>query len=780
MGMVLCAVVAAGQAQTTHKKRHTVTSHRKSATAHTATRRHGAVSSHSRRVSAREERLRRSVHARRRHVVVEATAESRRLHTAFVASAELRPMAQQLVMTRSAAAYAGVERYAEGHPGDGAAAAELALGHAYMMDHRYAEAEEAFSGARKAADLLDDYAEYLGAQAALAGGQPQDAIALLAHFAERHPDSLFAPNAPVALAQAYLANHDPASALRVLTPLANTPAADHVDFRLTLAKAYQAAGNTAEAAQLFRAVYLGYPVSNEANDARNQLAVMQVPLTAAERKEHADAMFNAHQYGDAGIEYRELQKDDKDLSQADRDALEIYAAVCDLRLKRLSQMDVEKLPVTGDDSAALKLYLEAELARNVGETDREDALVAELTTKYPQSRWLEEALYSGGNMYLIRRDAPKAIADYTALVEHFPHSIYAPSAHWRAAWLNYKLHNYAEAARMMDEQITNYPGGQEIPGALYWRGRMYEDVEHNRAQALNYYTTLNDAYVNSYYAMLGRQRAAAIGKLDAVAAAPALAAVRQVDDPELTDELPENDTHLIKARLLANAALNEYIRPEIQMSSTSGDWGALAEADIYQSFGETTRALQAMKRSKIPFFSLPFDQVPRAYWEILYPRPYWPTLKADAEANNLDPYLVASLIRQESEFNAGAVSRANAVGLMQLLPVVGKSLARKEHQRHFNANELLDPEVNLQLGTIDLRRSIDHFDGQLEYALAAYNAGDTPVKQWIESADSKDIAEWVESIPYTETRNYVESILRNREMYRAIYGNCSVTAMKKC
>src|SRR5581483_8401676 len=145
---------------------------------------------------------------------------------------------------------------------------------------------------------------------------------------------------------------------------------------------------------------------------------------------------------------------------------------------------------------------------------------------------------------------------------------YAPSAHWRAAWLSYRTRNYPEAARLMDEQIQKYPGGQEILGALYCHGRLYEDVEHYVAQALNYYNKVNDAYVNSYYAMLARQRMAAIGKRDEAEPAPALAAVREVDDPELIDDLPENDPHLIKARLLANAALNEYIRPEIALSAT--------------------------------------------------------------------------------------------------------------------------------------------------------------------------------------------------------------------
>jgi soluble lytic murein transglycosylase len=335
--------------------------------------------------------------------------------------------------------------------------------------------------------------------------------------------------------------------------------------------------------------------------------------------------------------------------------------------------------------------------------------------------------------------------------------------------LSYRLRRYPDAARLMDEQIVNYAAGTEIPGALYWRGRLYEDIEHDFSQALNYYKTLNAAYVNSYYAILARQRIAVIGERAAAQPSTVLASVRILDDPQLTDVLPENDPHLIKARLLANAALNEYIRPEIQLSATSGQWGAFAEAEIYESFGENTRAIQAMKRSKLPFFSLPVSRVPMAYWQLVFPRPYWGPLESDAKANGLDPYLVASLIRQESEFNPVAVSRANAYGLMQLLPSTGKSIAKKQGDKHFTTSELLDPTTNLKLGTIDLKKSIDRYNGQIEYALASYNAGDSPVHTWIAKNDYKDIPEWVESIPYSETREYVQGIMRNRELYRAVY-----------
>ena len=169
----------------------------------------------------------------------------------------------------------------------------------------------------------------------------------------------------------------------MLQPLQSGLAGGHTDFRFTLGKAYQASGNVQAAATLYRGIYVGDPLSSEADGAKKQLAAMNVPLTVGERKQHADAMFNAKHYEIAQGEYRALQKDEAELMPADRDALEIYAAVCDLKLKKLSKGDVEHLPVTGDDSAALKMYLESELARNENKPDVHDDLVQQMLERYP-------------------------------------------------------------------------------------------------------------------------------------------------------------------------------------------------------------------------------------------------------------------------------------------------------------------------------------------------------------------------------------------------------------
>ena len=697
------------------------------------------------------------------------TPQSIKLTRAFLASSQLRPMAQQLAATRAPAAYAGVLNWGKSHPGEGAAAAYLALGHSSMLDHKYADAATYFQQANASGDALDDYADYLGAQAAISGGHAADAYAVLEKFGEKHPDSIFVATVPVMLANAHMSQGDTAGALRVLQPLQDTSEAEHLDFRYALGRAYQLSGDTGHAAALFREIYESQPLSYEASSAAGQLQAMGMPVSVAERKTHADQLFNAKRYAEASLEYNAIGRNNPQLSQADRDGLTIYAAVCDFKLKHVGRHDIEKLPETDDDTAALKMYMLAELSRNEDDRSGHDAMIAQMIEKYPTSRWLEEALYSGGNMYLLKHDAGQAIFHYTRLVTLFPKSTYAPSAHWRAAWLNYRTRNFPEAARLMDEQIVRYTAGIEVPDALYWRGRIYEEQEHNFAQAANYYRVLSTNYPDFYYGNLARQRLAVLGNQPPAAPATELTSIPKPNPPELTGELPESDVHLIRARLLANASLNEYIGPEIQASPSSNQWGALAQAEIYASYGEYTHAIQSMKHSGISFYSMPVDDVPQVYWKLLFPQPYWTELVADAGKNGLDPYLVASLIRQESEFNAGAVSRANAYGLMQLLPSVGKSVARKQGMRGFDAKQLLNPSTNLALGTQNLRQVLDRFGGQVEYALAAYNAGDGPVRQWLASNDYKDVAEFVESIPYTETREYVQSILRNREIYRTVY-----------
>ena len=668
---------------------------------------------------------------------------------------------------RSPAAYSGVTAYARAHTGEAASAAYLALGHAYLLDRRYPEAAASFVKANVSGKTLDDYADYLAAQADIEAGKLSEASTLLNSFAAKYPESIFTARLPVTIANVSLQQNDAQTALRVLHQHAADPNATHADFQFALARANQMTGSVDEAARIYRHIFLSFPLSNEGQQAKSQLAVVgaSAPLTGEERRAHADALYAGGRYADAGEEYRALANDSPDPSE--KRVLLVAAAACDLKNKRLSKEAVDALPDTADESGARRMYLAVELARNKDDAATQQSLITQMEQRFPHSPWLAEALYSSGNMYLLRKDYPQAIVYYGELAARFPTHHYAPSSQWKAAWLNYRLGNYSIAAVGFDKQIALYPGGKEIPAALYWRGRLYADQEHQAPMAVAYYQTVSRVFEHYYYAQMSRQRLAELGAV-APADVAMLNSMQREEIPALTDDVPEDDEHVIKARLLANAGLNEYIPLEIQAADGSQEWGAFAEAEIYASDGETFRAMRVLKRA-LPFYaSAPIDTIPMGCWKILFPQPYWGAIQQDAAKNGLDPYMVASLIRQESEFNPGAISPANAFGLMQLLPSVGRSMAREEGIHHFSEGELLNPETNIRLGTRYLKQTLDKFDGQAPYAFAAYNAGDSRVTDWQSIGKYHGMDEFVESIPFSETREYVQAIVRNESIYREL------------
>lgn len=674
-------------------------------------------------------------------------------------------MAQQLMTLRTPAAYAGVASYARTHTGDAAGAAYLALGVAYQQDRRYADSAAALRQAAQKSDLLADYADYLGAVSYHAEGNDTAAEALLKGFDDKYPDSIFAIDAPELEANVLLAMGNAAGAQKALASV-QEDAGDRPSFDLTQAKIAAALGNNAETISLYKHLLLHHPLSGEAGVARLALKAMGASLTTAELRSLGDAYYNAGRYALASEQYHALARD-VSLEPGVRESFAVAAAACDLKLKRLTEADARALPDTNDENGARRLYLLMELARDRQDDAAQQQAVAELERRFPKSPWLAEALFSSGNMYLLRKDYPQAVNYYSYLAEHFPASKYAAAAHWRAGWLSYRQGLYAQAAKIFDDQIRLFPDSSDTAAALYWRGRIYEMEEHKPTYAAADYKTVVRTYQHFFYAQMARERLAALGHVEA-AVLPQLASFHVPSIPHLEAMAPPDSPYIAKARLVANAGLNEYVGREIAEDPDSGDWSALAEAQIYASFGETFRAMRALKRALPYAASAPIDSIPLVYWRILFPEAWWQTIKTESAKNGLDPYLVASLIRQESEFNPSVISYANAYGLMQIEPSVGRMLARQEGIYGFRTFQLLNPEMNIRLGTLYLKQLIDRFGGVEEYALAAYNAGTSRVVDWQAAGPYHGMDEFVESIPFTQTREYVQAILRNKEIYRSI------------
>jgi len=154
---------------------------------------------------------------------------------------------------------------------------------------------------------------------------------------------------------------------------------------------------------------------------------------------------------------------------------------------------------------------------------------------------------------------------------------------------------------------------------------------------------------------------------------------------------------------------------------------------------------------------------------IVFPFPHREIIVREASARGLDPFFVAGLIRQESMFHASIASSAGAIGLMQLLPGTADEVGRSLGIRTPRAS-LTDPEINVRLGTQYLASMLRRFDGRVEDALSAYNAGPSRIQQWRTRPEARDPDVFLEFIPFRETRHYVKVVQQNQRIYTALYG----------
>jgi soluble lytic murein transglycosylase len=696
-----------------------------------------------------------------------ALARIRRMNHAFVASSSLKPMAKQLLEFRSKPAYDGVEAYARKHAGtDEAAMAYLVMGYAHVLDREYPEALPYLKKAKVKPGELGDYVAYFTATAEGGSANPSEMVTALADFQKKYPDSIFARDAASMYVNALLASGQPEQVIVVAQKYRTPPRAD---IELNLGRAYMKVGDTQKATETLRHLYYTMPMSAEADSAGADLGSLGgLSATFAERKTRADLLAQGKRYRDAAKEYAGLLTAAPTTEQ--RDAVQVAMAIAEYRGgdSRSARQTLENLQVIGDGNAQ-RLYFLADIARDENDENRFNQLVQQTRQSNPTSGWFEQMLLSAGNMYLLKKDYDKAIDFYRELDQRFPTGKLGHYAHWKASWLSLRQGRAEDAQKGFEEQIARYPDSGEVPAALYWRGRIAED-QRDQALARAYYNKLTDRFTSYYYADRARERMKLIGQ-GTVAADPLLDHVAGVTAPksDFTEAPPTDDLRVQKARLLENCGMYDFAVKELQKSESSGDWTAGEIARLYQESGGYHRALNYMKRTVPSYFALDYSALPRNYWETLFPRPFWTDLKRYSLENALDPYLVASLIRQESEFNPGAVSHANALGLMQVLPVTGKKLAKEVKMKGFRPESLLIPNTNIQLGTKYFKSLLDHFNGQPEYALAAYNAGSDRVEGWLAEGKFRDAPEFVESIPFTETREYVQAIMRNATVYRRLY-----------
>jgi soluble lytic murein transglycosylase len=656
-----------------------------------------------------------------------------------------------------------------------ASIAHFALG---MGDHEtesYKTAVPHLQQASRDGGPLADYAHFFHARALAAAEDFAAAAGTIASFPRRFPESHLLSRS-IRLQAESLIRNDRWDEARTL--LHNSESKIEESVRLYfIARTLELGDQLLNAVRTYRLVYYKHPTSARAGDAEKALNSLRQRLgskypdaPASWRFERANKLYAARKYSEAAPEYHRAVGG---LTGRDLQHAQVRAGAADYRRLRttIAYGWLLKLNINDPDLAAERLYYLGECARRKRKITEFKQRAEELAKMHPKSPWYGEALFSLGNYYLLQNDRRQSRKYYERCARALPRGKNASNAHWKVCWRAYRDDD-PRAAALFDEHIRLYPRSGTVSGAMYWLARIEQrNGQTGRAKML--YTELTRHFPHYYHAVKARAR---LAKLDAAVEAVAPSAYfdaipgyrRLAGKPSGPAELVLERAQLLFDLGLADLAERELLTADYR--KPDAHWIGLELARQKGESDEFHRGLRYMKRYGFGYLRIPFDTMPRTYWEKLFPLPYASQLRRRAAPHELDPYLVAGLIRQESEFNARAKSPAGALGLMQIMPPTGRGLARQLGIGSISNRQLYHPDLSLRLGTFHFKNVLKRFSNQLEYTLAGYNAGEHRVDTWLAWENYSDPEEFAESIPFTETRGYVQAVIRNTEVYRRLYG----------
>ncbi len=448
-----------------------------------------------------------------------------------------------------------------------------------------------------------------------------------------------------------------------------------------------------------------------------------------------------------------------------------------------------------------------------------------LIVGYPQSSWLVRAWLEKGATLALMDDIEGAVRTYQDLAAFFPSDELAPEALWRAARLRDSQGNRTEAVTLYKRVQAEFPASDNAQESLWRAGlRLYQAGDPGGAAAL--WQALAEKYPKSAYRVKALYWLGKVAKTPAekdrywdqvlnatpgeyyalrvqqIRAGESLTTTRMILGPveppawdadraqteilswlqgwtqvpagtklaSLPAKIARSDDLRQAERLLSiglrRQALNAYDRVR---AAVWQDPVALAQMALYfheQGFHGLAARSAARLASLWPGGTL--AKAPTSLRHLAYPLAYADLLSREAQAYDLDPLLLAALIRQESLFEPVAESYAGARGLGQVMPATGEGIARNLSMDGFVLDDLYRPWVSVRFGAYYLSLQLSRFDNQVLMGLAAYNGGPGNTLNW-QAAGGDDLDLFVEVITASQSRIYLQRVYEQYLIYEELY-----------
>jgi len=323
-------------------------------------------------------------------------------------------------------------------------------------------------------------------------------------------------------------------------------------------------------------------------------------------------------------------------------------------------------------------------------------------------------------------DIEDALSIYNDVLSKFPTA--KEDALWQKGWTYYRTGDYQKALDSFSSLHKTYGGARY----LYWKNRCLEIL--GAPETLQAISLIPNDRNNNFYLFLSSLRSGV----------PMPAFAKSIADRCVNYTLPKR-IQMLEDLGFKSEALTEII------STTNRN---LPEQEI---------ACLSFYLKKMSDFKTSISIANRITYredlhELYYPPAYWEVVEEAARINDIDPLLILSIMREESRFAPEARSAAGALGLLQLMPQTASRMSTRARVSLKHSGDLYDIRTNVFIGTYYLKSLINHFNS-VPLAIAAYNAGEEAVKDWLAAGLYKSADEFIEDIPYDETRNYVKKVM---------------------
>lgn len=680
-----------------------------------------------------------------------------------------------------------------------------------QMD-RVSEADAAMLRVRDEYPLMADYALFVLAEYHYANKRFSQAAVLYQQLAERYPRSSLAIRAAYRSAQALLESNAFAPAAEAFEKfLQDNPRSEFcADAGIGLGKALTADAQPARAVRAYRDVQVKCPGTPAEPDVEQALAGLrsggvEVPeLTPEELHERGKNLFKANQYDKAVEAFTKLLA--LDPSYSDRPEVLLRAGIALFNLGRRAEAAamLEKLAqeFPRDQRVPEALYWLGKSYSKLGERDKGVQAFRKILDSYAGSEWADDALFLTGNIYREADDLKKALTFYDRLAAEYPESKFADSAFWWKAWASYGAGDYRTAEQTLQELVLRYPKSFLVNQARYWQGRISEKTG-STAKAVAYYGSVLKRAPYTYYGYRAGERLMSIQGSDSTVKTNE--AVEP--DPECADGLCPDDAAggsaaddgppVWTGEALKTLAAEPAFTRSLELLYLDMKTEAAAELSMLQArlprkrgallglsktffeLGDYYRSLMLVLTNYERYLDGKAGDAPRDFWLLAYPQGYWDSIVSYSRKYGQDPYFIAAIIREESQFRAEALSAAGARGVMQVMPTTGAWVAQAVRVPGFGPNKLFDSDTAINIGTWYIGHLMKRFKGDALFTAAAYNAGPEAVTAWLaRNGRGTERDEFVESIPFSETRSYVKKVMRNYAEYKRIYGRTEKNASR--